>query len=209
MFGFLTSSRSKARKQATHWLDLASTVWPTRRDLLAPQPAEAANFCQRQAGADPPRRGPGGRAGTGARHPRPWKRPFAKSAAPRYPRSALAENVEFFLVAAIAILGFRTYFFQPMVIPTNSMWPSYFGHDRRQLPSRHPAPGPALRLLRLAAFHAVRKEMDAPESGEVSAPVMLDADGQPHLLSFTVPGRSWLVFPANAPNTRCSSGVPR
>ena len=41
-----------------------------------------------------------------------------------YPKTALIENVEFFLVAAIVILGIRTYFVQPFKIPTNSMWPT-------------------------------------------------------------------------------------
>ena len=44
-----------------------------------------------------------------------------------YPKTALIENVEFFLVAAIVILGIRTYFVQPFKIPTNSMWPTYNG----------------------------------------------------------------------------------
>ncbi len=44
-----------------------------------------------------------------------------------YPQSALVENVEFFVVAAIVILGLRAYFIQPFKIPTNSMWPSYYG----------------------------------------------------------------------------------
>ena len=44
-----------------------------------------------------------------------------------YPKSSLVENVEFFLVAAIVILGIRTYFLQPFKIPTNSMWPTYNG----------------------------------------------------------------------------------
>ena len=36
-----------------------------------------------------------------------------------YPTSLLSENVEFILVVAIAIIGFRTYFVQNFKIPTN------------------------------------------------------------------------------------------
>ena len=44
-----------------------------------------------------------------------------------YPQSTLVEYVEFFLVAAIVILGLRAYFVQPFKIPTGSMQPTLMG----------------------------------------------------------------------------------
>ncbi len=48
-----------------------------------------------------------------------WLRPY---------RSAgIRENVEMFLVVAAALMGFRTFFFQPMAIPTGSAQPTFYG----------------------------------------------------------------------------------
>ena len=71
-----------------------------------------------------------------------------------YPKTALVENVEFFLVAAIVILGIRTYFVQPFKIPTNSMWPTYNGMTAEVFKTKAAEPNPAAMALRLAAFGA-------------------------------------------------------
>lgn len=113
-----------------------------------------------------------------------------------FPRSSLAENVEFVLVAAIAIIGMRSYFLQPMVIPTNSMLPSYYGMTAENFPPPAPAPGLAARIGRLLAFGATRQEADAPVAGEVSALFGLDSAGNPHLIPSLADGRTWLVLPA-------------
>ena len=44
-----------------------------------------------------------------------------------YPLRPVAENSEIFLVAAIVAIAFRTFFFQPFQIPTNSMFPTFHG----------------------------------------------------------------------------------
>lgn len=113
-----------------------------------------------------------------------------------HPRNAWSENVEFLLFAAVLILGCRTYFLQPMIIPTNSMWPTYNGMTSENFPPGTRAPGLVSRAFRLLAFGAVRKEADAPVSGEVSALFALDSRGQPRLAPELVEGRTWLVFPA-------------
>jgi signal peptidase I len=108
-----------------------------------------------------------------------------------YPKSTLVENVEFFLVAAIVILGFRAYFIQPFKIPTNSMWPSYYGMTVENFPPDEHAPGLIGRGFRLLAFGAQRREMSAPRSGTVSADFQESGE-----LAYTLkPGRSWFVFP--------------
>jgi len=113
-----------------------------------------------------------------------------------HPRNSWTENVEFFLFAAILILGCRTYFVQPMIIPTNSMWPTYNGMTAENFPPGSRAPGLLARAGRLVALGAVRKEADAPVAGEVSALFALDSHGQPRLVPEIVEGKSWLVFPA-------------
>src|SRR5205085_6127698 len=69
-----------------------------------------------------------------------------------YPKSALVENVEFFLVAAIVIIGIRTFFVQPFKIPTNSMWPTYNGMTPQLFASTADEPGPAAEVLRVLAL---------------------------------------------------------
>ena len=44
-----------------------------------------------------------------------------------YHKKNWVENVEMLLVAAIVILGIRSFFVQPFIIPTNSMYPSFYG----------------------------------------------------------------------------------
>ncbi len=48
-----------------------------------------------------------------------WLRP--------YPNPGLRDNVEVFLVVAVALMGFRAFFFQPMAIPTGSAQPTFYG----------------------------------------------------------------------------------
>jgi signal peptidase I len=50
-----------------------------------------------------------------------------KSGGQYYHKKNWVENVEMLLVAAIVILGIRSFFVQPFIIPTNSMYPSFFG----------------------------------------------------------------------------------
>ena len=42
-----------------------------------------------------------------------------------YPKTFWTDNLEVALVAAIIVIGVRTFFFQPFIIPTNSMFPTY------------------------------------------------------------------------------------
>ncbi|MFP6899738.1 MAG: signal peptidase I [Opitutales bacterium] len=44
-----------------------------------------------------------------------------------YNKKSWVENIEMLLVAAIIVIGVRSFFLQPFIIPTNSMYPSYYG----------------------------------------------------------------------------------
>jgi signal peptidase I len=108
----------------------------------------------------------------------------------------VAENVDFFLVAAIAILGVRAYFVQPFKIPTNSMWPTYYGMTPENFPPPGPAPSWPARIGRLVAFGAQRREAVAPRSGEVSAQFIVQGDGVLPSMPYVVkPGHKWLIIP--------------
>src|SRR3954471_14829750 len=156
------------RQNAANWLEVADRVYKFRRDQLTDDEnqrllAAVGTVRQRlKEKSDAPKlklaveslegvlRATGGRI---------------------YPQGALVENVEFFLVAAIVILGLRAYFIQPFKIPTNSMWPTYYGMTGEVFVSEKDEPSAIGRAVRLAAFGATRRSVDAPEEGDVWIPV--------------------------------------
>lgn len=176
------------RENAANWLELAEKVYHFRRDVLQPtqlaklthqinalkegikQRLDAAKLKLQIEQAEGVLRETGGAI---------------------YPKNSVMENVEFFVVAAIVILGIRTYFAQPFKIPTNSMWPTYYGMTGENLPSSADTPGPVAKIFRLAAFGAQRIDVAAPRSGEVSA----DFFSTGHMAYTVQPDRTWLVFP--------------
>ena len=50
-----------------------------------------------------------------------------KSGGLYYHKKGWVENIEMLMVAAIVVIGIRSFFLQPFIIPTNSMYPSFFG----------------------------------------------------------------------------------
>jgi len=188
MFGFFASQETKMRRNAANWLELADKVWALRRDVLPA--SEAANLARKR---DALRTAVKDKADAAKLKLliEDLEGSLRQSGGAVYPKTALIENVEFFLVAAIVILGIRTFFVQPFKIPTNSMWPTYHGMTAENLPPGRPVPGPAARLLRLVAMGATRHEAIAPRSGTVTA-LFYSRDG----MAFTKQrGRSWLIFP--------------
>ena len=181
------SSDGKLRKQAEHWLEMAQRIHDYRRDLLTAEQgggllaamAQVKSLVRERAGGATLKpaieRLEGTMRACGGRH---------------YPTTSLVENVEFFLVAAIVILGLRAYFIQPFKIPTNSMWPSYYGMTSEVFPKGE-EPGLLRRAGRLAALGAVNYTLKAPADGEVMVPIF--RSGAP---AYTEkPGRSMFVFP--------------
>jgi len=102
-----------------------------------------------------------------------------------YPQSFWAENAEMFLVAAIVALAIRTFFLQPFKIPTNSMFPSYNGMTH-EVYEDGSSPSGAGNLLRFLSWGTLRRDVVAPDSGEVLVPIR----------SFErVSGRKFFLFP--------------
>lgn len=109
-----------------------------------------------------------------------------------YPKSTVQEYVEFFLVAAIVVLGIRTYFVQPFKIPTNSMWPTYNGMTPQVYKDPAEVPGAVAQALRFVAFGAKNYKVIAPDSGKIVVPVAMGSGG---VLQFNrKPGKKWGVF---------------
>ena len=53
-----------------------------------------------------------------------------------YHKKSVVENIEMLLVAAIVVIGIRSFFIQPFIIPTNSMFPSFSGTNPQARPSK-------------------------------------------------------------------------
>lgn len=190
MFGFFASQEKKMRDNAGNWLELADKVYHYRRDILPP--AQVAELQQRAAELKAlvkERAGPEKlKLGIGR-----LEDVLRRTGGAIYPKTALVENIEFFLVAAIVILGLRTYFVQPFKIPTNSMWPTYNGMTPEVFHRPAEEPGPVAVAARLLAFGAWPHRLDAPADGEVLVPVFGEA--RQIVNCRVVPGRSWLVLP--------------
>lgn len=191
MFGFLASQHQKTRRLASDWLELADKVFNYRRDVLAENDRaelidaagvvrqllrEKADTAKLKLGIDG------------------LERVLRRHGGSHYPKSGLVENVEFFLVAAIVILGLRAFYVQPFKIPTNSMWPSYYGMTGEVFKTKAEEPAAVAQALRFAAYGAKTRRVDAPESGEV----LLALGGGPRggIVAYSeVPGRAWGVLP--------------
>ncbi len=191
MFGFFASQEKKMRENAANWLELATKVFHYRRDILAPalvtelqsRSIELRALLREKSGAEKLKLGI-----------ERLEEVLKRTGGTHYPKSALVENVEFFLVAALVILGIRTYFIQPFKIPTNSMWPTYNGMTPEAFRTKAEEPSLPMQAARLVAFGAFPTRVDAPGDGEVLIPVQVGF--QSVRVPFRkVPGRTWLVIP--------------
>lgn len=112
-----------------------------------------------------------------------------------YPRTMLIEYAEMALFAALVIIGIRTFFLQPFIIPTNSMYPTYNG----MLAHVHQiddTPNVLEKAMRLVVRGARNKEVTAPVSGDIYIPIAgVDQRNRPVPYYQKVPGRKWFVFP--------------
>ena len=179
------------RENAGNWLELADKVFHFRRDVLGAaelgelqsRRAELKALLQEKAGAEKLKLGI-----------ERLEEILRRTGGAIYPKGALVENVEFFLVEALVILGLRTYFVQPFKIPTNSMWPTYNGMTPEAFATPAEEPGLAARVVRFAAFGALSRRVDAPAAGEVLIP-LLGGEPRAYIPYRNVPGRTWLVIP--------------
>ena len=180
------------RDNAGNWLELGAKVYHFRRDVLTPtQVGELQSRISELQLLVKERAGPE-KLKLGIER---LEEVLRRTGGAIYPKTALIENVEFLLVAAIVILGIRTYFVQPFKIPTNSMWPTYNGMTPQVYKSKAEEPGPIAIVTRLAAFGAWPHRVDAPVSGEILVPIGGESRGVVNCR--VVRGRSWLVLPAD------------
>jgi signal peptidase I len=187
MFDFLYSEDGKARRQAAQWLEMAERIHDYRRDLLPP-----AQLAELQAARDALKTAvkTKANAATVKAGMERLEKIMRECGGRIYPVNSMVENVEFFVVAAIVILGLRAYFVQPFKIPTNSMWPSYYGMKAEVFDAAE-EPGLVRKALRFAAFGARHYSVEAPADGEVLVRVF----SEDRIARSEKPGRSMFIFP--------------
>lgn len=193
MFGLFASPEKKMRTSARNWLEVAERVYDFRRDLIPPAQLDELQSRRAALKAQVKGREPAEKLELGIKS---LVEVLDRTGGAVYPKSALVDNVEFFLVAALVILGIRTYFIQPFKIPTNSMWPTYNGMTSEVFKTPADEPSPVSTAVRAVAFGAWPHRLDAPVDGEVLIPMGGPARRN-MVWASKVPGRSWLVIPTD------------
>ena len=115
-----------------------------------------------------------------------------------YPKTFWSDNLEVLLVAAIIVIGVRTFFFQPFIIPTNSMYPTYNGMTYKLYADDDKSPdGFARRLFNKIQLGAKHKRLTANNEGTLLIP--LAGKNQKGNLVFwrkqVDEGRKWMFLP--------------
>ena len=104
-----------------------------------------------------------------------------------------SENVETIMVVAIVIIAFRIFFFQPFVIPTSSMYPTYSGMEPKTYAMGAAAPGliekTAIKLLRGGSHYSI----EAANSGEIKIPINPMTGSYYYRI---VKARKWFILPS-------------
>ncbi|MDB6113127.1 MAG: lepB, partial [Lacunisphaera sp.] len=189
MFSFLYSEEKKMRQNAANWLELADRVHKFRRDQLTDTQNQKLLTTAGEVRLRLKERADASKLKLAIEA---LERVLRDTGGKIYPASSMVENVEFFLVAAIVILGLRAYFVQPFKIPTNSMWPTYYGVTH-ETDAPGVASSPLRRAWRFATLLATHYEVDAPAGGELKLPVF---SASTYVMpAFTqVPGRTLGIF---------------
>ena len=107
-----------------------------------------------------------------------------------YPKTFLSDNIEVLLVAAIIVIGIRSFFFQPFIIPTNSMYPTYSGMNSIVY-NGDTSPGRLSRVLNKLTLGARHYKVIANNSGEIELLVAQTSNGGQVVFYEVVDGRKW------------------
>lgn len=184
------------RRNAEGWLRLAEKVYHYRKDLLKEKELQELVSASTHLQESLRRKEEAPKLRLAAER---MEDALRKYGGPYYRRSGWNENIEVLLVAAILAIGIRTYFVQPFKIPTNSMWPTYYGMTHEVFVEPEERPGPLAGAVRRVALGARRYSVEAPAGGEVRIEIQRREDGRVGILPIgLVPSRTWFIFPAQA-----------
>jgi len=191
MFPFSKSkSKTKTMKRAKDFLSMASKVYNYRHDLIPENDREkmrslidqveilvhekkydTKDFDSLENTLEPMMKKYGGRI---------------------YPVTFLSDNVETIIVAGILAISIRSFFLQPFKIPTNSMYPSFYGMTAEVYDVRNQPPSGLEKVWNFVIKNASNYSVIAPASGEVLIP--LSKKNSNSVFAYTSRSYKWLGF---------------
>jgi len=192
---------SKKVKEAKNWLMLATKAYNYRKDLLSETAADSfyASIEKMEDLLDKHRETKPTEEELNAANSELIKE-LTASGGNYYHTRSWTDNIEMFLVAIIAIIAIRTFFFQPFKIPTNSMYPTYNGMTYEVFETPEDAPGGLEKIFRKITLFSKHYSVKAPEAGELLIPIKLYGFGNQgysyRINGQLVYGRKWFVLPA-------------
>ncbi len=162
MFGFYTS---KKRKDAKALFSMACKVYDYRRDLMAERDAASmADMIEKldELILD-------GKVGTQEYDSTAdsLKKLMRKCGGTIYPVNTIGDYVDTIIVAGILAIGIRSFFIQPFKIPTNSMYPSFYGMTSQVYGEENPPPNALKRLTRFLTLSASNYKLESPKDCDV------------------------------------------
>ncbi len=122
-----------------------------------------------------------------------------------YPKTFWIDNIEVGLVALIIVIGIRSFFFQPFIIPTNSMYPTYSGMKEVVHSLESEAPSFVDKLLNKVRLGSQSYYVKSDYEGYVSVPLFSQSymsrdarlRGQGFVSFDIVNGKKWFgILPA-------------
>ena len=110
-----------------------------------------------------------------------------------YHKKGWVENVEMLMVAAIVVIGIRSFFLQPFIIPTNSMYPSFFGMQPNLYSDATEVPNIMERGLDKILLGASHYKLELENSGNLY--LLLQNGGSFRFANATFPDGRFFLFP--------------
>ncbi len=155
----------KLRKQARELLHAARKVYHYRRDLMTEEQLKEMNRAIREVDGMMKDKAIGKEAFKTAQEQ--LDALLRKLGGKIYPKTFLSDNLEVILTAVIIVIGIRTFFFQPFIIPTNSMYPTYHGMTSKIYEKSEAAPNFAEKAIRLLTLGTRHRSIIPEDSGSV------------------------------------------
>lgn len=168
----------KLRKQSKELLNLAQKVTAYRRDLLSIEAQQQIDSATDQLTLAIQDRGT--TEDDFRKHQQALGQLLKEHGGMFYGKGFLGSLIEDLLVAVIVIIGIRSFFFQPFIIPTNSMYPTYSGMNSIVYAADE-APSAAVRLLNTLRLGSSHFSVMSPTSGSVEIPFFSHAHHSPDM----------------------------
>ena len=175
MFGFF---KSKKQKGAKDLLGTAYKVYNYRCDIIdqadAKKLAEMIEVLEDLIGD--------GKVGTKEydAHAEELEKLLRKCGGTIYPLSTWADYTDMIIVAGILAIGIRSFFLQPFKIPTNSMYPSFYGMTSQVYNGveKETPPSTPEKIWRWVAKDASNYSLTADQSGELEVEINNPSDAR-------------------------------